>query len=101
MPSAARHQKTQPDLARSVSVAEAKAKFSSIINGVEKRQVPVTILRRGVPVAQVVPLTGAAKTLLRGSMAGKGQELGDIVSPYLEEWTVSVWPEPAPDHKDE
>jgi prevent-host-death family protein len=96
-----KRQKSPSSLAHNVSVAEAKSNFSSIVKGVEKKQVPVTILRRGVPVAQVVPLPSVAKPLLRGSMAGKGQELGDIVSPYLDEWTASAWPEPEPDATDE
>jgi prevent-host-death family protein len=96
MPASVKHQNSSSNLT-SVSVAEAKAKFSSIVKSVEKKQGSVTILRRGVPVAQLVPLPGAKKPLLRGSMAGKGRELGDIVSPYLEEWTVSPWPGPASD----
>ena len=101
MPAANKHQRPSLKLTSGVSVAEAKAKFSSIVKGVETKQVSVTILRRGVPVAQVVPLPSAEKPLLRGSMAGKGQELGDIVSSYLDEWTVSAWPEPAPGATDE
>ena len=77
-----------------ISVAEAKANFSSLIKTVQKKHGPVTILRRGVPVAQIIPLPNVPTPQLRGSMAGKGQELGDIVSPYLDEWTVSGWPEP-------
>ena len=41
---------------KTISVADAKANFSSVLNGVEQKKTPVTILRRGVPVAQIVPL---------------------------------------------
>ena len=91
---AVKRQNPSSNFTRGVSVAEAKAKFSSIVKDVEKKRGSITILRRGIPVAQVVPLPAAVKPLLRGSMAGKGHELGNIVSPYLEEWTVSAWPEP-------
>ena len=40
-----------------VSVADAKSNFSSVLSRVEKRRLPVTILRRGIPIAQIVPLT--------------------------------------------
>ncbi len=86
-----------PIPASALSVAEVKAHFSSVISGVEKKQVPVTILRRGVPVAQIVPIPGATIPPLRGSMAGTGRELGDIVNPYMEEWTVGEWPAPGED----
>ncbi len=73
----------------SISVASAKANFSSLITGVEKKHDPVTILRRGVPVAQIVPFPGTPIPKLAGSMAGTGRELDDIVSSYFAEWTVS------------
>jgi prevent-host-death family protein len=101
MPASAKHQGESSNSARSVSVAQAKANFSALVKGVEMKQMPITILRRGVPVAQVAPLPAASRPLLRGSMAGKGRELGNIVSPYLEEWTVAAWPEPASEAKDD
>ena len=72
------------------SIAQAKANFSSLISAVEQGHRPVTISRRGVPVALVVPFPTSARPKLSGSMAGTGIEIGDIVSPYLDEWTVSV-----------
>jgi prevent-host-death family protein len=85
---------TKPDAsplapAREMSVADAKAHFSSMISGVEKQHAPVTILRRGVPVAQVIPFPGTPTPRLRGSMSGTVRVLGDIVSPTGEEWTLS------------
>jgi prevent-host-death family protein len=71
-----------------VSLAKAKATLSAVIDGVEQRRIPVTILRRGIPVAQIVPFPDSPAPSLLGSMAGTGQELGDIVSPYLDEWTI-------------
>ena len=71
-----------------VSLAKAKATLSAVIDSVEQRRAPVTILRRGVPVAQIIPFPGASPRTLLGSMAGTGRELGDIVSSYLEPWTV-------------
>jgi prevent-host-death family protein len=70
-----------------MSIAEAKANFSSLISRVEKKHGPVTIMRRGVPVALVVPINDAPHSLY-GSMKGTVTELGDIVGPTGVEWTV-------------
>jgi len=76
-------------MTETISVADAKSNFSSVLSRVEKRRLPVTILRRGVPVAQIVPLTPPARKSHYGYMEGTGRELGDIVGPAGEEWTVS------------
>ena len=80
---------SRPTPPSSVSIAHAKANFSSLVSGVATRHDAVTILRRGVPIAQIVPFPGTPVPPLRGSMAGTGRELGDIVSPLGIEWTVS------------
>ena len=74
--------------AASLSLAKAKATLSAVIDGVEQKRHPVTILRRGIPVAQIIPFPDAPAPKLRGSMAGTGRELGDIVAPLDVEWTV-------------
>jgi prevent-host-death family protein len=73
----------------SLSLATAKATLSAVVDGVQQKRLPVTILRRGVPVAQIIPFPGTPAPKLRGSMAGTVRILGDIVSPLGEEWTVS------------
>ena len=89
MPTAAkfRSNSTSPP-SSTVSVATAKANLSAILKGVEKKHSPVTILRRGVPVAQIIPVPDQPAPLLRGSMAGTARILGDIVSPLGVEWTI-------------
>lgn len=93
-----RHQQSHP---LTVSIADAKANFSSIISRVEQKHSPVTILRRGKPVAQIVPSPEIAVPSFVGSMIGTVKELGDIVNRQQEEWTVSPWPEPDPDAQDD
>ena len=75
--------------APAVSLAEAKATLSAVVNRVEQKRLPITILRRGVPVAQIIPFPETPAPKLRGSMAGTVRVLGDIVSPLGIEWTVS------------
>ncbi len=73
------------DTSATISVAEAKAHLSSVIAKVERRRRPVTILRRGRPVVQIIPVPVEAPTLY-GSMRGTVVELGDIVGPTGEDW---------------
>ena len=70
-----------------MSLAHAKAHFSELVATVEQHRHPVTILRHGQPVAQVVPVP-QEKPALYGSMRGTVIELGDIVGPTGEEWTL-------------
>ncbi len=72
---------------KSVSVAYAKAHFSSVVSGVQKRRSAITVLKRGVPIAQIVPLNDVPAPLF-GSMRGTVQILGDIVGPTGVEWTL-------------
>lgn len=70
-----------------MALAEAKAHLSEVVAGVEQRRQPVTLLRRGQPVAQIIPFVTPAPSLY-GSMRGTVVEVGDIVGPTGEEWTV-------------
>jgi prevent-host-death family protein len=74
--------------AKTISVAKAKANLSSVLNGVEKKKTAVTILRRGIPVARIVPIPDNQPASGYGWMRGTVQELGDIVGPTGVEWTV-------------
>jgi prevent-host-death family protein len=71
-----------------ISVAEAKAHLSSVLSSVEKKKKPVTIVRRGVPIAQIVPIAAIQPVSGYGWMRGTVQELGDIVGPTGVEWTA-------------
>jgi prevent-host-death family protein len=87
MPSAIRKQATSSQATQEVSVAQAKAHFSSVLDSVEKRRRPITILKRGRAIAQIIPMQQEAPALY-GSMRGTVVELGDIVGPIGEEWTI-------------
>lgn len=73
--------------APTMSIAKAKANFSSLITSVEKKHGAVTILRRGVPVAKVVPINDDPVSLY-GCMRGTVRELGDIIGPTGVEWAL-------------
>jgi prevent-host-death family protein len=74
------------DAGKSVSIADAKATFSSLVTRVETKRLPITILRRGVPVAQITPIDQPKPSSGYGWMRGTVQELGDIIGPTGVEW---------------
>jgi prevent-host-death family protein len=70
---------------REVAISEFKAKCLSLVDQVNKTKTPLVITRRGVPVAEVVPVgpdTGQTNWL--GSMAGVIKIKGDIISPVID-----------------
>jgi prevent-host-death family protein len=83
-PSSIRSEKIQ----ESASIAEAKANFSSIINNVERSRAEIIVMRRGTPVAKIVPFDQTVPSTGYGWMRGSVRELGDIVGPTGEEWTA-------------
>ncbi len=74
--------------AKTLSIAEAKAHFSSVISDVQRQRNAVTIVRRGVPVAEIIPIGERKPSSGFGWMRGSVQELGDIVGPTGVEWTL-------------
>lgn len=73
---------------KTISIADAKSKFSSLVTHVETKRIPITILRRGIPIAQIVPIDPPKPVSGYGWMRGTVRELGDIVGPTGVEWTV-------------
>lgn len=71
---------------QTLSLAEAKAHLSSVVTGVQQTRTPVTILRRGVPVAEIVPIAKEESSSGFGYMRGTVEVLGDIVGPTGEDW---------------
>ncbi len=87
MPSPKKSKPAKPT-SDSISVAEAKAHLSFVLSGIEKRKKPVTILRRGVAIAQIIPVPAKQPISGYGWMRGTVQELGDIDGPTGVEWTA-------------
>jgi prevent-host-death family protein len=83
-----KHFKTERPLTahKIASVAAAKANLSALLKDVEQNREEITLLRRGVPVAKIVPVAEAGPQSGYGWMPGSVRELGDIVGPTGEEW---------------
>lgn len=71
---------------RTASVAEAKTNFSSLLRAVERDRTEITVVRRGVAVAHLVPVEKPQPVSGYGWMRGMATELGDIVGPTGEKW---------------
>lgn len=67
-----------------IAISEFKAKCLSILDEVNKTKKPIRILKRGKPLAEVVPPTPAPKRRKLGTLVGQGAILGDIVSPVID-----------------
>jgi prevent-host-death family protein len=65
---------------RVVSATEFKAKCLALLDEVEQRGGPITITRRGRPVAVLGPAKQKAWKSPANSLAGKAKIVGDIVN---------------------
>jgi prevent-host-death family protein len=69
-----------------IAISEFKAKCLAILERVEKTKESIRITRHGKPVADVVPSAAVVmdRSAWIGSMRGKIEILGDIVSPVID-----------------
>lgn len=69
-----------------IAISEFKAKCAEVLDRVSKTKQPVRITRHGKPVAEVVPPNLAVdRDKWIGSLEGKMEFLGDIISPATDE----------------
>jgi prevent-host-death family protein len=69
-----------------ISISEFKAKCLALLEQVRKTKKPIRITKFGKPIAEVVPPSPTTQSgQWIGSMKGKMEILGDIVSPVIDE----------------
>ena len=75
---------------KEIAISEFKTKCLAILDQVQKTRQPIRITRRGRPIAEVGPPKPIDNRDWIGSMKGRMEILGDIVSPASEEddWEV-------------
>jgi prevent-host-death family protein len=75
---------------KEVPISEFKAKCLALLDQVQKTKKPIRVTRRGKPVAEVVPPSQTSARDWMGSMKGRMEILGDIISPATDEsdWEV-------------
>ena len=71
-----------------MKAAEFKAKCLEAMDYVAKTGEKIVITKRGVPVAELGPVTQKPKSLF-GCMKGRIQIHGDIISPIDVEWEAN------------
>jgi prevent-host-death family protein len=69
---------------RVMSAAEFKAKCLAVLDEIEKNGNPVTVTKRGRPVATVKRAPQKRWKSLEGSWAGKVEIVGDIMEPMTD-----------------
>jgi prevent-host-death family protein len=69
-----------------VAISEFKAKCLALLEQVRRTRQPIRVTRFGKPVAEIVPPTCLQdRAAWIGSMKGKMEILGDIISPAADE----------------
>jgi prevent-host-death family protein len=69
-----------------VAISEFKAKCLALLEQVRRTRQPIRITRHGKPVAEVVPPSPVEdRSAWMGSMKGRMEILGDIISPASDE----------------
>jgi prevent-host-death family protein len=69
-----------------VAISEFKAKCLALLEQVRRTRQPIRITRHGKPIAEVVPPSLIEdRSAWMGSMEGKMEILGDIISPAADE----------------
>jgi prevent-host-death family protein len=72
-----------------LSVSKFKATCLSVLEQVKTKRKKVRITKRGVPIAEIVPVNGVNGKEKKASLKGCVTFIGDIVSPVAEdEWEV-------------
>jgi prevent-host-death family protein len=70
---------------RNIKASEFKAKCLALLDEVRRTGDRLVITKNGKPVADVVPHRSPNKNLI-GALKGRGEILGDIISPIDVEW---------------
>ena len=75
---------------KEMSASEFKAKCLAALDEVQRTGEPLTITKRGKPVAEVVPALAREASRPQDRVRGRGRIVGDVVGPVLPEdaWNV-------------
>ena len=71
-----------------INASELKAKFLAILDEVARTGKGLTVLKRGRPVAQLLPFVPRDKGYPQESLAGTVEILGDVIAPAVppQDW---------------
>ncbi len=76
---------------KTIAAGRFKAVCLRVMDEVNRTREPITITKKGKPVAKLIPADTAAKDIF-GCMRGRVEIIGDIVSPAVpsEDWESLV-----------
>jgi prevent-host-death family protein len=78
-------------MGKMIGAAEFKAHCLRILDEVQRTGEPVTITKRGKPVAEVKPIKATEKHSVIGALQGSVTRIGDIISPaYEQRWNAEL-----------
>jgi prevent-host-death family protein len=79
-----------------LGATEFKATCLEVLERVRRTGKPVTITKRGKPVARLVPATEEGKDYPQNRLRGTGEILGDLIEPAVprEQWHALAEPIP-------
>ena len=69
---------------KQMEISEFKGRCLAVLDRVAQTREPVLVIRRGEPIARIVPATPSAGARWLGSMKGSVTIHGDIIAPALE-----------------
>lgn len=72
-------------MSRMIKASEFKAKCLALLDEVERTGNPLVITKKGKPIADLVPHKRGKRGII-GIWKGRGEILGDIISPIDVEW---------------
>jgi len=72
-------------MSRMIKASEFKAKCLALLDEVERTGGRLVVTKNGKPVADVVPHVSAKRDFI-GLFKGRGEIIGDIISPIDVEW---------------
>jgi prevent-host-death family protein len=75
---------------QSMSASKAKTHLLELLDTVDRDRTPITITKRGRPVATLIPIADKPKTSIFGYMKGSGIITGDVVGPEPDIWNAMV-----------
>jgi prevent-host-death family protein len=78
-----------------IQASEFKARCLALLDRVQRTGEPITVLKRGRPVAQIVPVVPRGDRSPQMTLQGSVEIIGDILEPVLppEAWEAERRPE--------
>ena len=75
---------------RTITASELKAKLLAVLDQVEESGEGLTVLKRGRPIAQILPALPREDGFPQETLRGTCRIVGDVMAPVIDEREISV-----------